>query len=244
MGCLVLSHAADGKLGHDDDGVASIVSSLSFTSVGVFEFVWVVGMIAMMFPAMIPVVLFYDRIVTKSESNQRAARMVGTPFFLSGYLSMYAALGLVAYVGVFFAISLASATPSIAPLSVIGPSLVLIVAGLYQLTPLKTRCLSNCISPLGFFALHFRRDLSGALEMGVTHESYCVGCCWAYMLVILAVAAMSIPFMAVLAAVIALEKVIIRGVAWFTRVIAGVFLVLGIGSFFFPDILSLLSNSL
>jgi len=221
-------------------GVAAIVSSLSPTSVGIFEFVWVVGMAAMMFPAMLPMVLFYNRIVTRTESNQRAVQIAGTPLFLSGYLATYAGLGLAAYVAVFVALGLASSIPAFSMLAVIGPGLVLIIAGLYQLTPLKVRCLSHCISPIGFFALHSRKGLSGAVGMGISHGTYCVGCCWAYMLVMLAVAAMSIPFMAVLAGVIALEKVLVRGATWFTRAIAGAFLLLGIASLFFPEILRLL----
>jgi predicted metal-binding membrane protein len=222
-------------------GVAAIVSSLSITSVGIFEFIWVVGMAAMMFPAMLPMVLFYNRIVTKAESNQRAIQIAGTPIFLLGYLATYAGLGIAAYISIFVALGLTSSVPALSTLAFIGPGLVLIVAGLYQLTPLKVRCLSQCVSPLGFFAVHSRNGLSGAVRMGISHGTYCVGCCWAYMLVMLAVAAMSIPFMAVLAGVIALEKVLVRGAAWFTRAVAGSFLLLGVAALLFPGILGFLS---
>jgi len=222
-------------------GVAAIVSSLSITSVGIFEFIWVVGMAAMMFPAMLPMVLFYNRIVTKAESNQRAIQIAGTPIFLLGYLATYAGLGIAAYIAVFVALGLTSSVPALSTLAFMGPGLVLIVAGLYQLTPLKVRCLSQCVSPIGFFAVHSRNGLSGAVRMGINHGTYCVGCCWAYMLVMLAVAAMSIPFMAVLAGVIALEKVLVRGAAWFTRAVAGSFLLLGVAALLFPGILGFLS---
>jgi predicted metal-binding membrane protein len=222
-------------------GVAAIVSSLSITSVGIFEFIWVVGMAAMMFPAMLPMVLFYNRIVTKAESNQRTIQIAGTPIFLLGYLATYAGLGIAAYISIFVALGLTSSVPALSTLAFIGPGLVLIVAGLYQLTPLKVRCLSQCVSPLGFFAVHSRNGLSGAVRMGISHGTYCVGCCWAYMLVMLAVAAMSIPFMAVLAGVIALEKVLVRGAAWFTRAVAGSFLLLGVAALLFPGILGFLS---
>jgi len=222
-------------------GVAAIVSSLSITSVGIFEFIWVVGMAAMMFPAMLPMVLFYNRIVTKAESNQRAIQIAGTPIFLLGYLATYAGLGIAAYIAVFVALGLTSSVPALSTLAFMGPGLVLIVAGLYQLTPLKVRCLSQCVSPIGFFAVHSRNGLSGAVRMGINHGTYCVGCCWAYMLVMLAVAAMSIPFMAVLAGVIALEKVLVRGAAWFTRAVAGSFLLLGVAALLFPGIIGFLS---
>jgi len=222
-------------------GVAAIVSSLSPTSLSVFDLVWVVGMAAMMFPAMLPLVLFYNKVVTRTESNQRRIQIAGTPILLSGYLATYAGLGIAAYVAVFVALGLTSSVPALSALAVVGPGLVLIVAGIYQLTPLKARCLSYCASPVGFFAMHSGKGLSGAFGMGIKHGTYCVGCCWAYMLVMLVVAAMSIPFMAVLAGVIAVEKVMVRGSTWFVRVIASAFLLLGIASFFFPVVLSYFS---
>jgi predicted metal-binding membrane protein len=225
-------------------GVAAIASSLSLTSVVIFEFAWVVGMAAMMFPAMLPVILFYNRIVTRTESHQRSVQIAGTPLFLSGYLAMYAGLGLAAYIVVFVALGLASSVPAISTLAGSAPGLVLIFAGLYQLTPFKARSLSHCFSPADFFVLHSRNGLSGAVRMGISHGTYCVGCCWAYMLVMLAVAAMSIPFMAALAGVIAIEKVLVRGATWFTRAVAGAFLLLGIASFVFPSILSFLASGI
>jgi predicted metal-binding membrane protein len=93
-------------------GVAALVSSLSLTSVGLFELVWVIGMAAMMFPAMIPIVVFYNRIATKVETNPAVARAVGTPLFLLGYLTTYAALGLFVYVSVYLAFTSLTFPPS------------------------------------------------------------------------------------------------------------------------------------
>jgi predicted metal-binding membrane protein len=167
--------------------------------------------------------------------------MAGTPLFLSGYLAMYAGSGLAAYIVVFIALGLPSSVPPISTLALVAPSLVLVFVGLYQLTPWKARSLSHCVSPADFFILHSRSGLSGAVRMGISHGAYCVGCCWAYMLVMLAVAAMSIPFMAALAGVIAIEKVLVRGATWFTRAVAGAFVLLGIASFVFPSILGILA---
>jgi predicted metal-binding membrane protein len=225
-------------------GAAALVSSLSPASVGLFELIWVIGMTAMMFPAMIPVVVFYDRIATKVEANPATARAIGTPLFLLGYLTTYAALGLFVYLAVYLAVTYAAALPAALAVAGVAPALVLVLAGLYQLSPLKSTCLSHCVSPLGFFAAHSRRGLLGSLRMGLSHGNYCVGCCWAYMLVMAAVAVMSLPFMLVLAAVIALEKVIIRGAVWFTRAVAAAFIILGVVSFFFPSVLGLLSAGL
>ncbi|MDA4129150.1 MAG: DUF2182 domain-containing protein, partial [Thaumarchaeota archaeon] len=191
------------------NGVAAIIGSdLSLSAVLLFVVIWVVGMAAMMFPAMAPVVLFYDRVATKAEDHPRTAKIFGTPLFLVGYLASYALLGIGAYAAIFFALQLSFMFPWLAIFAVAAPSAVLIVTGIYQFSPLKTRCLSHCISPIGFFAVHSKRGLFGATNMGFNHGVFCVGCCWAYMLVMLAVAAMSIPVMAILSGVIAVEKVV------------------------------------
>ncbi len=223
-------------------GVASIVTSFSLASISVFEVIWVIGMVAMMFPAMIPIMLVYNKISANAEGNPSLVRVVGTPLFLLGYLLTYAGLGLVAYSFVFIALDIASSISIFSALALVGPSLVLILAGVYQLTPLKSACLSHCVSPLSFFLLHSRKGLVGSVRMGISHGAYCVGCCWAYMLVMLAVAAMSLPFMAILAVVIIFEKAVIRGAVWYTRAIAGFFLALGLSSLLFPGILGLLST--
>jgi predicted metal-binding membrane protein len=219
-------------------GVAAIVSTLSLSSIALFELVWIVGMAAMMFPAMIPMVLFYDKVKTKLESHPQLARIAGTPIFLAGYLVTYAILGLGAYLAVYGAIVLSSMFSLPVIVSIIVPSLILVGTGIYQFSSLKMRCLSQCISPFGFFATRSSKGLFGAFRMGFSHGTFCVGCCWAYMLVMLAVGAMSIPIMAGLAGVIALEKVIVRGSVWFNRAVAIGFISLGILVGLFPFILS------
>jgi len=219
-------------------GVASLVSSsLSPIPVAFFVLVWVVGMVAMMFPAMIPVMTFYNKVASKAEPNPAVARVLGTPLFLLGYLLAYAILGMLAYLSISVAMSAASLLPFPALLAAFVPPLLLILAGAYQFSPLKSRALSHCVSPVGFFALHSERGLSGSVRMGLSHGKYCVACCWAYMLVMLAVAAMSLPFMAIVAGIIAAEKVVVRGASWFTKFIGVGFVLLGVGAFFFPNIL-------
>jgi predicted metal-binding membrane protein len=220
-------------------GVASMVSSLSPGSIGLFELIWTVGMVAMMFPAIVPVIVFYVRMAAKAESNPSVAKAVGTPLFLLGYLGVYAGLGLLAYFAVYAALHVTPAVPALVSVAFLAPSLVLILAGFYQLTPMKLRALSHCVSPLAFFAVHLRRGLFGSLRMGVSHGAYCVGCCWAFMLVMLAVGAMGLTFMAALAAVIAFEKVIVRGAIWFDRAIAVGFIAAGGLVFLFPALVGM-----
>ena len=220
-------------------GVSSIASSLSPTSVGLFELVWTVGMVAMMFPAIVPVVVFYNRTVSRAEANPSLARSIGTPLFLLGYLGTYASLGLLAYLAVYATFELTAGVSSLASVAFLGPGLVLILAGVYQLSPLKLRALSYCVSPLAFFAVHLKKGLPGSLRMGISHGVYCVGCCWAFMLVMLAVGAMSLSFMAGLAAIIALEKVVVKGALWFDRAVAVGFVVAGGIVLLFPTLVGM-----
>ena len=113
---------------------------------------------------------------------------------------------------------------------------ILFATGIWQITPLKDRCLSKCVSPLGFFLLHGRKGLAGAFRMGAEHGYYCVGCCWMYMLVMLAVAAMSIPSMVLLASLITVEKAIVHGAMWFKWASAAIFITLGAAIILVPQL--------
>jgi predicted metal-binding membrane protein len=111
-----------------------------------------------------------------------------------------------------------------------GPDIAgatVVLAGVYQLTPLKAKCLKHCRSPLEFVLEGWREGPSGALRMGVEHGAFCVGCCWGLMLILFALGAMSLVWMAVLAGVIFAEKSIPGG--WrLTRPLACAFVALGI----------------
>lgn len=214
-----------------------LLYSLDFNVLTFFLLVWIVGMVAMMFPSMIPVVSMYNRMTRTLTS--KLARIVRTPIFLSGYLTLYLVLGLTAYLAVLFTHQLATIIPSLLNYAMPAVGVVLIVAGVWQLTPLKEVCLRNCTSPLEFFLTHSRSGPVGAFRMGAEHGYFCVGCCYLYMIVMLAVAGMSIPSMALLAIAITLEKAVLGGAKWFTRFIAAGFIILGIVVWFFPGALGL-----
>ena len=84
---------------------------------------------------------------------------------------------------------------------------LLIAAGVYQLTPLKRACLTHCQTPLGFLMSHWRDGAAGAFQMGFRHGIYCLGCCWALMVVLFAVGVMNLAWVAVLTVFILMEKV-------------------------------------
>jgi len=197
-----------------------------------FLVVWIIGMVAMMFPAMIPVVSLYDVTIGKSTSRPTIASLL----FLTGYLAVYLVLGLSAYLGVLLVITLTAFFQQLSGYGVYAAGGVLVATGVYQLTPFKDACLKKCVSPLGFFLTHARKGLGGAVWMGAEHGYYCAACCCLYMIVMFVVAGMSLPVMALLAIVIALEKVMLKGARWFLWLTAGGFIVLGLVTLFFPNI--------
>ena len=98
---------------------------------------------------------------------------------------------------------------------------LLLIAGLYQLTPLKRACLRTCHSPLGFLVSRWRTGVSGAFTMGLEHGAYCVGCCWALMLLLFAGGVMNLTVIAALTALVAFEKLAPVGMysAWISGIL-------------------------
>jgi predicted metal-binding membrane protein len=170
-------------------------------TIGWFLGVWVVMMAAMMFPSVAPTVALYSR-MTRRRSPQLPI------VFTSGYLVTWALAGALAFAvitGIGHVSDNALAWDR-AGQPVAGS--ILIIAGIYQLTPLKDVCLSKCRSPLGFLLGTWRDGRSGAFHMGAKHGLWCVGCCWALMAALFALGVMSIGWMIVVAGLITLEKTI------------------------------------
>ena len=192
-----------------------------------FVGVWVVMMAAMMFPSVVLTVALYST-MTKSRSP-------GAPLlFTSGYLAAWTSIGVLA-----FAVATAGDRISGDLLAwdrggrwIAGATLI--VAAIYELTPLKDVCLGKCRSPLGFLLGSWHSGLSGALQMGARHGAWCIGCCWALMASLFALGVMSIVWMAVVAGLIAFEKLIPSRRAA-TLVTATILLVLGVLLIAAPD---------
>jgi predicted metal-binding membrane protein len=108
-----------------------------------------------------------------------------------------------------------------------GVAAVLVVAGVFQLSPLKQVCLRRCRSPLGFLLGHWRAGWRGSLALGWSHATYCLGCCWALMVVLVAAGAMGLLWVLLVAAVVAAEKVLPGG-EWIARATGIALLVLGV----------------
>jgi predicted metal-binding membrane protein len=176
----------------------------SLGALGGYVGIWVTMMSAMMLPSVAPMVLFFAHV--SKERARRGSGFVPTWIFVAGYLAVWTTYGLLAY-GVYRLVSAVDAGilawngggPYIAGLAIVG-------AGLYELTPLKQLCLRHCRSPLQFVLSGWRSGRAGALRMGVDHGAYCVGCCWGVMVILFALGVMSLLWMAVVAAVIFVQK--------------------------------------
>ena len=170
-------------------------------SFGWFLGVWVVMMAAMMFPSVAPTVALYSRMTRKSSP-------LSPVLFAGGYLLTWAVAGIVAF-GIGVALNSISGdlfTWDRAGRWTAGGTLV--VASVYELTPLKDVCLGKCRSPLGSLLGSWRDGLPGALQMGAKNGAWCVGCCWALMASLFALGIMSVMWMAVVAGLIAFEKTV------------------------------------
>jgi predicted metal-binding membrane protein len=193
----------------------------SLGSFGWFLGVWVVMMAAMMLPSVAPTVALYARI-TKDRWPLRGW------LFAGGYLLTWAVAGIVAYaIGVAATNLLRDALAwDNAGRALAGATLI--VAAVYEVTPLKDVCLGKCRSPLGVLLGSWRDGGYGAVRMGVKNGAWCVGCCWALMAALFALGVMSVSWMAFVAAIIALEKLL----PWRRRVVtyatAAVLLAMGV----------------
>jgi predicted metal-binding membrane protein len=186
------------------DGIAYVVA-------------WAVMMAAMMLPSALPMIALYASTLNVVSAPARAAS-VG--LFALLYLALWAATGVPVYV---MSLVLMAVTTETLAYVVAG---VLVMAGLFQLTPLKQGCLRHCRSPLGFLLGHWRAGWTGALALGWAHAVYCLGCCSALMLVLVVAGAMGLPWVLLIASAVAAEKLLPRG-EWIARLIGVALLILG-----------------
>jgi predicted metal-binding membrane protein len=183
---------------------------------GWFLGVWIVMMAAMMFPSVAPTVALYSRM-----TRQRSPLL--PLVFTAGYLLTWAVAGALAFAAgkLAFAVGGRDLSWSHGGRAVAG--VTLLVAAVYQLSPLKDVCLGKCRSPLGLLLGSWRDGAGGAVRMGAKNGAWCVGCCWALMVSLFALGVMSVAWMAFVAGLIAIEKTL----PWPRAATYGTALVLG-----------------
>jgi predicted metal-binding membrane protein len=181
-----------------------------------FVAAWAVMMAAMMLPSALPMIGLYA--ATHGNAAGPGVRAVSVTLFTLIYVGLWAATGVPIYLA---SVALSAVGAGARAYSIAA---TLVVAGLFQLSPLKHVCLRRCRSPLGFFLGHWRGGWRGGLAIGWRHAIYCVGCCWALMVVLVVAGAMGLAWVLLIAAVVAAEKLLPRG-EWIAK-LTGVALVL------------------
>ena len=264
-------------LSKDQPDMMTAMMNYNPVAISLFTLSWTIGMAAMMFPAITPMVLLYNRLIKPSNSSsdgdddsvgkgltssqssifvergdddvdkiaKRAKRSslsllsiftssVNIVLFVGSYLLVWAVTGIVLlltwsipvnYFFMHFEIGQQHHQLQI----VYG--IVLIISGLYQFSSLKTKCLRYCESPLSFFMRRWRSGSIGAIRMGTYHGLYCLGCCWPYFLVMVALGWMNLLWMALFAAVIFGEKIWSKGI-WIARSVGLGLAIVGIMAIF------------
>jgi predicted metal-binding membrane protein len=177
-------------------------------ALGFYISTWVVMMAAMMFPSIAPMVLMFRNLERGRRAQGRSVPAGAVALFVTGYLALWGASGLLGYGvlkagravdGGLFAWDRAGRWTA---------AVVILAAALYEFAPLKRACLTRCRSPLSFLLGSWRDGGRGALQMGIQHGAWCVGCCWALMASLFALGAMSITWMLLIGALIAAEKLL------------------------------------
>lgn len=174
-----------------------------------FLAMWVAMMVAMMLPASAPMILAFAR--SQARKRERGAPHVSTWLFVAPYLTVWGAFGIIGY-------GLAAAADSVVDDSMWAtdhlPRIaggLLVAAGAYQLTPLKHICLARCRSPLSFMLSYWRDGRWGAVQMGLRHGVFCLGCCWVLFLLLVPLGVMNVGAMLVISALIFAEKTLPQG---------------------------------
>jgi predicted metal-binding membrane protein len=193
----------------------ALVAGTPMTDPATFLAAWIVMMVAMMLPSSAPMFLLY-----RMSAGEGARGEIRTLAFSAGYLLVWTLAGALVLLAQRFLD--AALDPGLRPL---GVAAVLAGTGAYQFTPLKATCLRACQTPADFLVRHWRGGTLGPLRLGLDHGLYCLGCCWALMAVLVAAGGMGLAWVALIALIVLVEKLVPRAI-WFGRAV-GVAFVMG-----------------
>lgn len=166
---------------------------------------WAVMMAAMMLPSALPMIVAFVHL------SKRGGEPVRARVFVGAYLLVWACFSAVATALQWALQAVDWVDPMIVSTSPLLSGALLVIAGIYQFTPLKKVCLDTCRTPVGFLMGEWRTDVAGAFGMGLRHGLFCVGCCWAVMALLFVGGVMNLPWIAALSIVVAIEKMAPRG---------------------------------
>ena len=167
---------------------------------------WAVMMVAMMVPSATPMITMYARMVRGRERGAWPQVWL----FAGGYIVMWTVFSVAATAGQVLLQRAALISNALSTGPIVG-GVILGIAGIYQFTPFKKACLTNCQSPIGFFMTNWRKGPGGALRMGLKHGALCIACCWMIMALLFVAGVMNLIWIAALSAFVLIEKAVPRG---------------------------------
>jgi predicted metal-binding membrane protein len=186
-------------------GMAEVENMLTMDmGVPLFLAIWVAMMVAMMFPTAAPMIVTFAHI--QQGKQRRGKPYVPTWVFVSSYLAIWTSFGALAYAAALGATVLADSSMWVMDNAARIGAGVLMLAGLYQLSPLKNVCLSKCRAPMAFVLTSWRDGYGGALRMGLEHGLYCLGCCWLFFVIVFPLGMLNVAVLAAIVLVIFAEK--------------------------------------
>ena len=195
----------------------------------VFLVAWGIMMVAMMLPSAVPMIALYGMVGRNAASLGQ--KSLPEAIFALVYVAVWVVMGVPIYLG---SVIIAN-QPQLEPVLPYALAVVLVFAGIYQLTPLKRACLRVCRNPLSFFVSRSRTGYRGSFQLALEHAAYCVGCCWGLMLVLVAAGAMALNWVLLIAAMVFVEKILPRG-EWSAAVAGAALVALGIAIAVRPDL--------
>ena len=205
---LYLWHMAAG-MDHSTTALETAPRAASAGAVVMTFAMWSVMMAGMMLPSAAPTIVLYGSLVRKHA--ERGSALPATWIFVAGYLLTWTAFSAAAAALQIALEAAALMTPGMTVASGALGALAVVAAGLYQMTPLKQACLHKCRNPVEFFMTRWRAGETGALAMGLEHGAYCLGCCWALMLLLFIAGVMNLAWVALIAAFVFAEKLLPAG---------------------------------
>ena len=225
--------------------------TLNPIAISIFTVSWTIGMAAMMFPAIVPMVVLYNRLIignndndnhindSKRINNNKQRQFLPLTFsssinyslktilFVASYLLIWSLTGILLLLSWSILMNNLLMTYRIIDLDIVY-GILLIISGIYQFSSLKRKCLGYCESPLAFFTTRWKGNSTiGAIKMGTYHGLYCIGCCWPYFLLMVALGWMNIAWMLLFAGIIFGEKMWSKGI-WISRFTGIAFAIVGI----------------
>jgi predicted metal-binding membrane protein len=208
------------------EGMSPMAGGWSATDAMATLAMWSVMMIGMMTPSVAPMILIYARVGRQAASRGTAFAPAG--WFALGYTLAWLAFAVAATALQWGLERALGISPMVAGATPVFGGLLLIAAGAYQWTPLKDACLSQCQSPLQFIQRNggFRGERRAAVALGLRHGAYCIGCCWALMLLLFVGGVMNLLWIAAIGALVLAEKLIAG--RFFQRTIGVVFVAAGL----------------